>query len=133
MRRYVCACVYKKRRYIYVKLHLKIDLVSYLARAEGLVNINNYLTFSFSTRGEIETQFLLCRLFLHRPSVNPKLDCPAQSQNLNWLLNKHSVKCNQPRAGFELVSPCPFPTTITISWHINLRGLFNEKGILIEE
>ena len=24
------------------------------------------------------------------------------------------VKCNQPRPGFELVSPCPFPTTITI-------------------
>ena len=25
------------------------------------------------------------------------------------------VKCNQPRPGFEFVSPCPFPTTITIT------------------
>ena len=25
------------------------------------------------------------------------------------------MKCNQSRAGFELVSPCPFPTTITIT------------------
>ena len=26
-----------------------------------------------------------------------------------------NVKCNQSRSGFELVSPCPFPTTITIT------------------
>ena len=25
------------------------------------------------------------------------------------------MKCNQSRPGFELVSPCPFPTTITIA------------------
>ena len=25
------------------------------------------------------------------------------------------MKCNQPRPGFELVSPCPFPTSITIT------------------
>ena len=25
------------------------------------------------------------------------------------------MKCNQSRLGFELVSPCPFPTTITIT------------------
>ena len=25
------------------------------------------------------------------------------------------MKCNQSRPGFELVSPCPFPTTITIT------------------
>ena len=25
------------------------------------------------------------------------------------------MKCNQPRPGFELVSPCPFPSTITIT------------------
>ena len=25
------------------------------------------------------------------------------------------MKCNQTRPGFELVSPCPFPTTITIT------------------
>ena len=25
------------------------------------------------------------------------------------------MKCNRPRPGFELVSPCPFPTTITIT------------------
>ena len=25
------------------------------------------------------------------------------------------MKCNQPRLGFELVSPCPFPMTITIT------------------
>ena len=25
------------------------------------------------------------------------------------------VKCNHSRPGFELVSPCPFPTTITIT------------------
>ena len=35
------------------------------------------------------------------------------------------MKCNQPRPGFELVSPCPFSTTITItprSPHIQLAG-----------
>ena len=42
------------------------------------------------------------------------------------------MKCNQSRPGFELVSPCPFPTTITITprasptrcnsyWKRNLR------------
>ena len=25
------------------------------------------------------------------------------------------MKCNQPPSGFELVSPCPFPTTITFT------------------
>ncbi len=25
------------------------------------------------------------------------------------------MKCNQPRPGLELISPCPFPTTITIT------------------
>ncbi len=25
------------------------------------------------------------------------------------------MKCNQPCPGFELVSPCPFPTTVTIT------------------
>ena len=35
----------------------------------------NFLTFSFSTRGERETPFLLCWLFLHRPqSPPPQLD-----------------------------------------------------------
>ena len=29
------------------------------------------------------------------------------------------MKCNQSRPGFELVSPCPFPTTITLHhWHL---------------
>ena len=39
--------------------------------------------------------------------------------------------------GFELVSPCPFPTTITItprslhvSWYINHCRLFNAKSSL---
>ena len=32
------------------------------------------------------------------------------------------MKCNQSRPGFELVSPCPFPTTITIrhEQHFNI-------------
>ena len=25
------------------------------------------------------------------------------------------MKCNQPRSGFELVSPCPFPMTVTLT------------------
>ena len=34
---------------------------------------------------ERETKFLLCWLFLHRPSVNSQLDCPAQCQiSTNW-------------------------------------------------
>ena len=39
------------------------------------------------------------------------------------------MKCNQSRSGFELVSPCPFPTTITITpralhkWHIYPSGV----------
>ena len=37
-----------------------------------------------------------------------------------------AVKCNQSRPGFELVSPCPFPTTITITpqaphWNLTIR------------
>ena len=53
------------------------------------------------------------------------------------------MKCNEFRPGFELVSPCSFPTTITITprappgffvkWHINLCRLFNAKAILLEE
>ncbi len=54
------------------------------------------------------------------------------------------MKCNQSRPGFELVSPCPFPTTITITprappqlvgcvlWHINLCRLFNAKFIFMQ-
>ena len=45
------------------------------------------------------------------------------------------MKCNQPRPGFELMSPCPFPTTITITpwappftyWHINSLWVDNAK------
>ena len=35
----------------------------------------------------------------------------------NWIhtFPKCYVKCNQSPLGFELVSPCPFPTTITIT------------------
>ena len=37
-------------------------------------------------------------------------------QSLTGLNSEFSyVKCNQSRPGFELVSPCPFPTTITIT------------------
>ena len=35
------------------------------------------------------------------------------------------MKCNQYRPGFELVSPCPFPTTITITPRAPLS--FNKK------
>ena len=38
------------------------------------------------------------------------------------------MKCNQSRSGFELVSPCPFPTTITITpralpkfWYLSFK------------
>ena len=33
------------------------------------------------------------------------------------------MKCNQSRPGFELVSPCPFPTTLTTSTSI-YRSLY---------
>ena len=47
-----------------------------------------YLVFRHEER---ETQFLLCWLFLHRPSVNPQLDCPVQSQiSTNWPI-KHAA------------------------------------------
>ena len=44
------------------------------------------------------------------------------------------MKCNQPRPGFELVSPCPFPTTITITprappkWYY-LTHSWEDKGV----
>ena len=31
------------------------------------------------------------------------------------------MKCNQSRPGFELVSPCPFPTTITITPRVTFK------------
>ena len=34
------------------------------------------------------------------------------------------MKCNQSRPGFELVSPCPFPTTITITPRVPSKGVF---------
>ena len=44
-----------------------------------------FLTFSFSTRGERETQFLLCWLFLHHPQSTPQLNSLAQSPiSTNW-------------------------------------------------
>ena len=52
----------------------------------------HFLSFSLSTRGERDTQFLLCRLFLHRPQSTPQLDCPAQSQistNLFFKITKN--------------------------------------------
>ena len=45
------------------------------------------------------------------------------------------MKCNQPHPGFELVSPCPFPTTITITPRASISMQtkpstysFNQKG-----
>ena len=35
------------------------------------------------------------------------------------------MKCNQSRPGFELVSPCPFPTTITITPRAPPLSLFS--------
>ena len=35
------------------------------------------------------------------------------------------MKCNQSRPGFELVSPCPYPTTITITPRAPPMFLFN--------
>ncbi len=43
------------------------------------------------------------------PTIYPQLDSYL-SQGYQCY-----VKCNQSRSGFELVSPCPFPTTITIT------------------
>ena len=34
-----------------------------------------------------------------------------------------AMKCNQSRSGFELVSPCSFPTTITITPIVNLLNV----------
>ena len=43
------------------------------------------MTFSFSTWGERDTQFLLCWLFLHHPQSTPQLNWPAQSpSSTNW-------------------------------------------------
>ena len=36
-------------------------------------------------------------------------------QIFQWFQVFIVVKCNQPRPGFELVSPCSFPATITIT------------------
>ena len=41
------------------------------------------------------------------------------------------MKCNQSRPGFELVSPCPFPTTITITPRHLSRDCFNQFDLLI--
>ena len=49
--------------------------------------------------GEWETQFLLCWLFLHRPSINPQLDWPgpAQSQISTNAFFQKSPKIPAPR------------------------------------
>ena len=39
------------------------------------------------------------------------------------------MKCNQSRPAFELVSPCPFPTPITITPRDLIYGLF---GVILE-
>ena len=69
--------------YGYVK-YICIEIPKH--RRLSLVQVRNVywlLEFSLSTRGERETQFLLCWLFLHRPSVNSPAELSAQSQNLN--------------------------------------------------
>ena len=37
------------------------------------------------------------------------------------------MKCNESRPGFELVSPCPFPTTITITPRAPPRFILSDK------
>ena len=45
---------------------------------------------------ERETQFLLCWLFLHRPSVNSPAELSAQSQNLNSLTQQTRGASRRP-------------------------------------
>ena len=37
------------------------------------------------------------------------------------------MKCSQTRPGFELMSPCPFPTTITITPRASLLNIQHYK------
>ena len=52
---------------------------------------------------ERETQFLLCWLFLHRPSVNSPVELSAQNQNLNSLTQQTRGASRRP----QLVWPRP--------------------------
>ena len=54
---------------------------------------------------ERETQFLLCWLFLHRPSVNSPAELSAQNQNLNSLTQQTRGASRRP----QLDWPCPSP------------------------
>ena len=38
------------------------------------------------------------------------------------------MECNQPGPGFELVSPCSFPTTITITPRVNVISIHVNAG-----
>ena len=53
---------------------------------------------SFSTRGESDTHFLLCWLFLHRPQPTPSWTRPAQSQiSISWTgLNQSQISTYWP-------------------------------------
>ena len=39
------------------------------------------------------------------------------------------MKCNHSRPGFELESPCPFPTTITITPQAPLQSRYSLEGM----
>ena len=53
--------------------------------SSGMKRLLTFLLLGFSTRGERETQFLLCWLFLHRPQSTPQLNCLGQSPiSTNW-------------------------------------------------
>ena len=73
----------------------------------SLTGLNSEFSFSWTSLPHIGWRTQCAELFTHSWREN------------NWIHTfpkvKYFVKCNQPRPGFELMSPCPLPTAITIT------------------
>ena len=84
------------------------------------------MTFSFSTRGERETQFLLCWLFLHPTQSTPKLNCPAQSSmSTHWPNERaaHPLTLSWTRLAQVQISNNCFFIKITKNSSLSLPGM----------
>ena len=94
--------------------------------------VSQYIFTYLSERAERDTRSVLSGVWtdlisevsFSKTVCYTKVEKPSLPnwKNSNWVLA--NVKCKQCRPGFELVSPCPFPSTVCIYYSTNVSFAF---------
>ena len=123
--------------YIYIYLHLhRKKLYIYIGQKWYLMPPCLALSIIVFTNPSVWIQSILSPRLVASPRLK-NLVCPTiypllEGEYLDSYLSY--VKCNQSGPGFELVSPCPYPATITITprapqhYKVQIKGKWSNPG-----